>query len=209
MVVEQLHIPQQEPIILTLDLDDTIFNASYELRRILKEQYHFTPPGYEVYLTDENTDGLISVICEDNGHLRTIQLFDELHNLAELLREFKARGQRVDVTTHRKGDENTVKLTFDSLRKYGLEVHKVHFINRERCPDKLAYLSKSYGHDNYVIFDDNPDHSCVDLTHHGDRIVLMDTGHNQHLKVNRRIDVSQLVATMKELSHVRVNLSTL
>lgn len=183
---------------LIFDLDDTLFNTSYELRRIIRQDYGVDITHNE-YLDGKNCKGLSKPIIESGQYMTTVPLFDELITLPHLIQRFRRHGGVVGVCTHRGYHKNAQELTQGSFEKHGLIFDFQHFLDPKVDECKITYLNDKYGVGNYQLFDDRPKGASVEPITESN-VYLVNRPYNRHVDAAVRIHVYQIPNIVRSMA---------
>lgn len=190
---------------LVLDLDETLYDTRNYTLRVLKEIYGFELPGYNGYITGEITNGKSDRIFNEGSFMAKARLFPALAKEGGLSRLFtmvRSQGWSIVCCTHRGYHPRAKELSRSAFRRDGLTFDEEHYLCSTQYPCKMEFLDKTYGKNNYVLFDDNPSRERRDLT--ASPVILVDQVWNRDYAVcpTRRVKVDHLLTRI--WSHVAI-----
>lgn len=169
-----------EYLYVLLDLDHTLIDSLSVQRMLLKRDYGFDAP--DEYLTNANTDFLISNVIADGEWALLGELYPEVQNVIRVIQMIRHMDQnskriRIAVCTHRKGSlvrENTIKM----LKRIGLYklLNGVHFVDSDQYPNKIDFIVNMLGDTQFILIDDKP---CGADPINDSRIVLVKSNTNK------------------------------
>lgn len=137
---------------IVVDLDDTAFATYPYFDQELKSR------GVDCqgqYFTAHNGGPHFLEMLSDASFMLHVPLRPFVANTLDLLR---ARGHVVHVCTHRGYTDKGLQYTVKSLEKNNLQglISRLHVIDPYKISDKLEYLNKAFGHNNFILVDDKP-----------------------------------------------------
>lgn len=181
---------------IIFDLDDTLFDTSRELRKILKEEYALNIT-HDLYLTDENTYGHVSKLFKSGLFMASAELYEVLSWLPSTLQYLSDMGVQTAVCTHRGFHPKAAEYSKVAFNRYGLKFSNEFYLCPKKQANKIAFLDSVYGKDNYFLFDDNPKKDDVPLDN--DNVYLIDQPHNQNVVALKRIKLFQLRMVLMDI----------
>ena len=137
---------------LVIDLDDTAFATYPYFDQYLKSR-GVDCQGH--YFTAKNGGPHFLEMLSDGSFMRHVPLRPFVANTLDLL---QGMGYRLHVCTHRGYHADGYVNTCTSLHNNKINVVSLHVINpySEDTKDKLVYLQKTFGHNNFILIDDKP-----------------------------------------------------
>lgn len=138
---------------IVFDLDDTLFATYPYFDQQLKSR-GVDCQGH--YITAKNGGSHFTEMLADASFMRDLPLHKGAFGTLLSLRH--TDGVNLSACTHRGYHKDAPHYTSESLDRHGIKkfFNVVHFVNPAHHNDKLEYLRREFGHDDFILVDDKP-----------------------------------------------------
>lgn len=144
-------------VIISLDLDDTVYDTFPCLHHITYRDFGYRPPSGE-YLTPGNTDGILTKVLEEARFMTEARLRKGFSQLGDWVRAVEDKYDgfvKFQFVTHRGYHSKAHFLTMSALELDGLHHIPLYCIDPEIHTDKVEWVMSQQPGKHYLV-DDRP-----------------------------------------------------